>query len=389
MRTKIVYCLPSLHWGGGVERVTSLKAIYFAEKLGYDVYIVLTEGEKTEPFYPLSPKITLINLEINYDELYGKSFLKRVFSYFYKQTLFKRRLTNCLVRIKPDITISTLRREINFINSIKDGSRKVGELHVSRNNYRDFQYERVPNFIKKIIGRLWIKQLISKIKQLDRFVVLTYKDKEKWKEIEESHVEVIYNPLPFYPSEAGALDNKKVIAVGRYSFEKGFDLLIKTWKMVSIRHPDWQLHVYGEGERRAYLEQVKELNLQDTCFLHPAYSSIQDKYVESSVFVLSSRFEGFGMALIESMACGVPPVSFACPTGPQEIINDGVDGLLVERENISILAEKISYLIENEEIRKQLGENARKSAKRFKIDVIANQWINLFEELLENEISVN
>ena len=107
--------------------------------------------------------------------------------------------------------------------------------------------------------------------------------------------------------------------------------------------------------------------------------NIVEKYCESSIFVLSSRFEGFGMVIIEAMACGVPPVSFTCPCGPKDIITDGKDGLLVENGDIEGLADKICYLIEHEDVRRKMGIQARTDVERFKIEHIAREWKKLFE----------
>lgn len=128
---KIVYCTPALYMAGGVERVLTLKAIYFAEHFGYDITIILTEGKDKPLFYPLSDRIKIVNLNVNFEELWTCSFVKKVSVYLSKQRIFKKRLTAELMRIRPDITVSLLRREINFINDIKDGSKKIGELHVN------------------------------------------------------------------------------------------------------------------------------------------------------------------------------------------------------------------------------------------------------------------
>ena len=135
---KIVYCTPALYMAGGVERVLTLKANYFADKFDYDITIILTEGKGKPLFYPLSDKINIINLDINFEELWTCSFLKKIYIYIKKQRIFKKKLTAELMRIRPDITISLLRREINFFINIKDGSKKIGEIHVNRANYRNF-----------------------------------------------------------------------------------------------------------------------------------------------------------------------------------------------------------------------------------------------------------
>ena len=226
MKKKIVYCIPGLYCSGGMERVLTLKANYLASQINeYDIYIILTEGHDKQAFYKLSPNIHVIQLDINFDDLYSVSPLKRLTGYLKKQKIFKRKLTDCLYKIKPHITVSLLRREINFINKIKDGSIKIGEIHINKANYRDFNnYKQLPKFIQKTIAHFWMGQLIRQLKRLERFIVLSEEDKKQWTELD--NVSVIYNPLPFYPEQKSECTNKKVIAVGRYVPQKGFDMLI-------------------------------------------------------------------------------------------------------------------------------------------------------------------
>lgn len=380
MKLKIVYCTPSLYLPGGIERILTTKANYLADVIGYDVYIILTDGKGKDPYYPLSSKIHVLNLDIRFEELWQLSFLEKIPIYLKKQRIYKKELKKLLFEIRPNITISLLRREINFITSIKDGSKKIGELHVNKKNYRNFE-ENETNLIKNIFSKFWMRNLVGHLKKLDKFIVLSNEDKENWNEL--SNVEVISNPLPFQTMQTGDLSGHKVIAVGRYTYQKGFDLLLKAWKIVNGQHPDWELYIYGKGDKTEYRKLAEKLNLENL-FLENAVSNIIDKYNESSIFVLSSRFEGFGMVIAEAMACGVPAVSFACPCGPKDIIRDEEDGLLVENGNIKQLAEKICYLIKNEEIRKEMGFKARINVKRFDEEKIMEQWIQLFNNLLKN-----
>ena len=376
---KIVYCTPALYMAGGVERVLTLKANYFAEHFGYDITIILTEGKDKPLFYPLSDKIKVVNLDIGFEELWACSFLKKIPAYLRKQRLYKKKLTAELMRIHPDITISLLRREINFLTSIHDNSKKIGELHVNRANYRNFEAGD-SNFIKDIFARFWMKSLVSHLNRLDRFVVLTEEDKLAWKELD--NVEVISDPLSFDVNEVSPLTNKRVIAVGRYVYQKGFDLLLQAWSKIEKQIPDWELTIYGMGDRTPYESMIDSLQIdRNRCHLYGATEDIKHEYLSSSLFVFSSRFEGFGMVLIEAMACGLPVVSFDCPCGPKDIVSDEEDGVLVENGNISELADHMISLMEDDERRKRMSKNALKNVQRYKIEQIAKQWKLLFEGL--------
>ena len=362
-----------------MERVLTLKANYFAEHFGYDITIILTDGKDKPLFYPLSDKIKVINLDINFEELWTCSFVKKIFVYLKKQRLYKKRVREELMHIRPDITISLLRREINFINDIKDGSRKIGELHVNRANYRNFE-QCDANFIKNLFAKFWMRSLVGKLKRLDRFVVLTEEDKLAWPEL--MNVCVIPDPLSFKATLQSPLTAKRVIAVGRYVYQKGFDLLLQAWAKVEKECPDWQLAIYGDGDRAPYQQQMKVLGIDSSrCHLNGPTSNIQQEYANSSLFVFSSRFEGFGMVLVEAMSCGLPVVSFACPCGPKDIVSDGEDGLLVEPGNIDKLSEAMTKMIREDNLRTSMAQSAMVNAESFRMERIAQQWKQLFTSL--------
>lgn len=376
---KIVYCTPALYMAGGVERVLTLKANYFSDHFGYDITIILTEGKDKPSFYPLSNKVKIVNLDLNFEELWTCSFVKKIFVYLKKQYRFKKLLKKELFRLRPDITVSLLRREINFVNDIKDGSKKIGELHINRANYRNFDKSQ-SNVAKLLFSKLWMNNLLGNLKKLNRFVVLTEEDKAAWVELD--NVVTIPNPLPFSSSSVSSLNNKQVIVVGRYCYEKGYDYLLQAWAKVQTECYDWKLAIFGDGDKSVYERMIDELRIdRSRCVLNGRIPDVQSEYVNSSLAVCSSRFEGFGLSIIEAMECGLPVVSFDCPWGPRSIISDNEDGILVENGNVDKLAEYMILLMQNAEKRRCMSEKAIRNVQRYKIEKIAQQWKKLFEEL--------
>lgn len=379
-RYKIVYCTPALYMAGGVERVLTLKANYFANHFGYEITIILTEGKDKPFFYPLSDNIKVINLDINFEELWTCSFLKKIIVYLKKQRCYKKKLTSELMRLRPDITISLLRREINFITNIQDGSKKIGELHVNRANYRNFEKSE-SNIVKTIFAKFWMNSLVRQLNKLDKFVTLTKEDKFQWPEL--NNLEVIPDPLSFHSEVKSSLMNKRIIAVGRYVYQKGFDLLLQAWAQVEKKSAEWELIIYGQGDRVPYEMMIEKLGIdRNRCHLHGTTDDIKREYINSSILVFSSRFEGFGMVIVEAMECGIPVVSFDCPCGPKDIISNGVDGVLVPNGDVSQLSDTILWLINNpHEVRKMSLEAIKKSAC-YSMDVLSSQWKDLFESIM-------
>lgn len=377
---KIVYCTPALYMAGGVERVLTLKANYFAEHFGYDITIILTEGKNKPLFYPLSDKVKVINLDVNFEELWTCSFLKKIIIYLKKQRCYKKKLTSELMRLRPDITISLLRREINFLASIKDGSKKIGELHVNRANYRNFEKNEA-DLIKTLFAKFWMNSLVGHLRNLDKFIVLTEEDRSQWQEL--SNVEVIPDPLSFKTDNVSPLTSKRVIAVGRYVYQKGFDLLLQAWAIVEKQNQDWELAIYGQGERAPYEQLIDTLKInRNRCHLYGPTDSIKHEYLNSSVLAFSSRFEGFGMVLVEAMSCGLPVVSFDCPCGPKDIISDGVDGVLVPNGNVEQFADRLLYFINHPEEIQRFSKNAQLKSEHYSLDVLSLRWKELFDTLM-------
>ena len=376
---KIVYCTPGLYMAGGMERVLTLKANYFADHFGYDVTIILTEGLGLPYFYPLSDHINVINLNIGFEELWNQPILKKIFIYVKKQRQYKKALKAVLMQIRPDITVSMLRREINFLNSIHDGSKKIGEIHINRAHYRTFE-EGDSNIFKSLLSLYWKHTLIRHLKQLDSFVALTKKDQEAWTEL--NNVTVIPNPVSFPSVKLSEQTEKRVIAVGRYCHEKGYDHLLQAWAEVQALCSDWRLDVFGDGDRTAFEKMLDDYQIdRNRCSLNGRVSDVQSEFARSSLAVCSSRFEGFGLAIVEAMACGLPVVSFDCPWGPRSIIADGDDGVLVENGNVKQFLETMVRLMNDVEVRNNMGKRAAVNVQRFSMETVARQWKNLFDSL--------
>ena len=378
-RYKIVICTPAVYSAGGVERVVTLKASFFAEQLDYDVTVIITEGKGIDCFFPISDKVKIINYELDFEELWRLPFLRKIVVYYCKQYRFKRMLKADLMRIRPNITISTLRREINFLTKIYDGSLKIGELHVNRANYRSFDAKH-SNPVKRLLARMWMNSLLRHLKRLDKMVVLTDSALNDWPEL--SNVVKIPDVLPFKIDGKSELSAKRVLSIGRYAYDKGNDLLLQAWAIIEKQMHNWSLDVYGNGNKAPYQKQMTELGVdQQRCHLFGPVADVKTEYLSSSVFVLPSRFEGFGLVIIEAMACGVPVIAFDCENGPRAIIADGETGFLIPAFDINLLAEKVMLLMNDHELRYRMGKNAQKAASQYDIERIGHQWKRLFEEL--------
>jgi glycosyltransferase involved in cell wall biosynthesis len=159
--------------------------------------------------------------------------------------------------------------------------------------------------------------------------------------------------------------------------------LLQAWAEVEKQYPDWTLDIYGQGDQTCYRQLMMALGIDDhRCHLNGSVEDVLKVYQNSSIFVLSSRFEGFGIVLVEAMACGLPVVSFDCPAGPDEIITDGVDGLLVQSGDVQALAEKLMASMADENLRQRLAKQARQTAQRYDMTAVAGQWKKLFDQLM-------
>lgn len=377
---RIVYIYTALTTVGGVDRVITNKVNYLAEVLGYDIYIITDSQAGRPPVFPLSPKVHHIDLETDFDEQYHYGIIRRFMCYHRLMKQYRQRLEKTLKEIKPDIVSTTCGRELDFLTEIQDGSIKIGESHIAKKYCRNFHLMEARGGIYKVIAKYWREKQENAIAKLDGFVVLTQYDADSWANVKKATI--IPNPLPFIPHTHSNCKSKRIISVGRYSEQKGYDLLIEAWGRIAKNYPDWRIDIYGNGEQEEVLQElIAKYHVADSFKLNPPTQNIKDKYTESSIYVMSSRFEGFGLVLIEAMACGLPCISFDCPHGPADIIKNGENGILVENGNIEQLAKAIEYLINNEEERIRMGQQAQKMVQKYSPDSIMKMWVDLFKKL--------
>ncbi len=380
---KIAYCIPSCHRSGGMERVLALKANYLADCMGCEVTIITTE-EDAPHHYPFSSLIRFKNLHVGYSGEPAGSLHSKLLSRIRMSAMHRRKLAAYLHEEKFDVCISMFCHEMLFLWRLKDGSRKVLELHFSR----DFRLLDLRSNHAGILRRLmahvqnWRERRV--VRHYDAFVVLSERDGRDWLRDAKS-VQVIPNPLSFEPNALSSCHSYEAIAVGRLCAQKGFDLLIEAWsRLPECLKNEWLLSIYGAGPDECTLrERIARHHLEERVRLCSPVADIQGRLQQSSLFCFSSRYEGFGMALVEAMACGLPPVSFSCPCGPDEIIEQDKNGWLIEPFDVDAFSAALRILMEDEELRRCMGQQAAQTVRvRYAIDSIMQMWVALFNNLV-------
>ena len=365
---KIIFSTDQIYLHGGIEKVLAEKANYFADECGYEVIILTSEQKGQYPCYPLSSKIQLIDLGVNYNReksYFSWANLQKVPNHVYQ-------LNRVFHKLQPDVVIvSNFGFDTYFVPFLYKRAKKIKEFHCSR--YFESQLRnQTTSFLKKKYNQFndWVES------KYDYLIVLNPDEVSYYK---SDNVVVIPNPVSI-PKERASLTNKKVIAAGRIAPVKGFDKLIEAWKKVHAVVPEWELHFYGEdylGTQQQLETLIRDYNLEKVIYFKGSSSNMVETFMDYSLYAMSSETECFPMVLLEALSVGLPIVSFDCPNGPRNIITNKEDGLLVENQNIEDLTEKILLLIENENKRVAFGLQAKANSFKFSTSLVMQRWINL------------
>lgn len=365
---KLLYIVPSINDAGGVARVLSAKTNYLIEKWGFEIHILTQNKGNSSLFYFFNPKIVLHDMILEGNKM----------NYLLN---YKNELQKHCKQINPDVIIVADNGLKAYLVPffLDKKTPLVFESHGSKFIAEQKQSEHVWSKLKMKF-KLFIKEFGAK--KYTRFVALSDESLKEWR---ITNGVVITNPLCDFPKKLSDQSSKKVIAVGRHAYEKGFDNLLKIWKKVVEDYPDWVLEIYGKSDEKFELRELaKNLNLTENIVFHEPVQNINDKYSEASFYLMTSRFEGFGMVLIEAMAAGLPCVAYDCPCGPRNIIDNEKNGFLIQNNNEKDYINAVKTLIEDKELRIRLGETAKSVISEYNLDEIMQSWNQFFREIKNN-----
>lgn len=355
---KLYFVVADITFKGGIERVTVNLANELIKENEITIVSYFKTNEKIN--YELNEKVEIKYLsDKKYDGEPGS--LKRLFKFLKLQYSITKyfRSNNCDYIIAQGMPVALMLFFLNFMN------KKI----IACEHVHYFYYRKFIRFIRNILYKFYFK-----------VIVLTKKD-EKYFQKNLRNINCIPNFIPYISDKTSVLNNRVLISVGRLEEQKGYDILINICSKLLFKYPEWKLKIFGEGNLKEELQfQIEKLNLKNQILLMGTTDKIEQEYLNSDIYIMSSRFEGFGMVLIEAMNMGLPLISFDCPSGPSDIIEDGVNGFLIKNFNKKEIQEKIELLIKNENLRREMSINGKEKIKQFSKEEILNKWRDLLKE---------
>jgi glycosyltransferase involved in cell wall biosynthesis len=352
---KIVFVIYSMEYAGGSERVTANIANKLSQYPNYEIHIISLFNKKS--YFELQEKVAFEALSIERTSYFsvGKKLIKRI---------------NDLC---PDVIVGISIQKLNIFLALcsiffKKNIKMIASEHISYGSVG-----KLHNYIKRVLYR-----------KFSTIAVLTLHDQEAMEKARFKNVMLLRNASTFFP-DLNSLSTyhkreKVIMAVGRLEFQKGFDLLINCWAMIYRKFPEWKLYIVGEGSLKEELDELVEQKIEnvDACQIHPFSDHLQDYFENAQLFVLSSRFEGLPMVMIEAICFGIPCVAFDCETGPREIINKH-NGRLIENGNLVRMVEELELLLEDQKLRETLSNACLNDRVNYKLDTIIKQWQQILD----------
>lgn len=391
------FMVPSAYAAGGIARTVFTTANVLAAR-GHQVTILTLSRSSAEPKFHLDPGVELIALQDRYNpddpsrprrtarhdpradpvarELDAQpsrlaTGAKKTFS-AYVDTLLEERLS----ARPPGVVVST-RPEFAVAASRWSDPRSI-LLHQEH-----LSFVPRPEPLRAALRDLAVGR--DGVRRIDALLTLTEADLERWRAyLDDPTVRtgVIPNPTPFEVGEPAPLTRKVVIAAGRLTSQKGFERLVEAWIPLATSHPDWQLRIYGDGPQWQMLNDlVAKTGVGERILMGGVTDELEAELAGSSIYAMSSRYEGLPMVLLEALSKGVPPVSFDCPEGPRQLIDHGVNGLLVPEGDVPALTEGLRTLMDDADLRRRLGERALETARAYQADAVTDRWLELVAEI--------
>lgn len=360
---KILFLISSLR-GGGAERVASTLCNYWAED-NHDVTLVTLDGRQND-FFPSSKRLKRYDLD---SYMSSKNLLDKVKANFARLL----RIRKIIKKTKPDVVLAFMDVS-NVLATVACLGTGIPVV-ISERSYPPYFHD----------GD-WFDRIRRGVYQFSSAFVAQTNKIADWGRafLSDKPVAVIVNPL----SEKALNDNLDtpreniILGMGRLHPDKGFDLLVEAFSLCHHHYPDWQLHIAGIGREQPKLEKmIQELGLTQKVRLLGETDQPQELYAKAKIYVLSSRVEGFPNVLIEAMANGLPVTSFDCNSGPADIVDNEVNGLLVPGNQVDALALSMQRLMADDELRARLGKEAAKIRSKYILENISEQWLGLFKQI--------
>ena len=355
---------------GGIERVLVDKMNYLLT-VGHDVYL-LTANQGNHPLsFSLDERVHHKDMRVLTHMQYRYRGLRRLWERIRRNRILYRCLSEEIRQIRPDVIVTTTNSYVSALGVLKGRIPLVVESHSSYDHVREYDDNSPFHHYDTRRAYRWLHLA-------DIIVALTDRDARRWR---QHYRRVVSIPNIVHLNATGSLStcsNKRAIFVGRNCRQKAIPDLLQAWALVHVRHPDWQLDMYVEREKSELVRQAESLHA-NIRVLSPV-RHIMECYLESSIFVQTSLYEPFGLAMAEAMSCGLPVVAFE-GDGPCSIITDGADGFVVGGRSIEAFADRVSQLIESETLRLRIGHSAARSVLRYAPDMVMPAWLELFESL--------